>query len=56
MQVDGDVLWGDDGHADTAGQVLGAWVHHMALPLEDALGEDQHGPDDGFWGEKTRHP
>lgn len=49
MQVHRDVLWGDYGNADTARQVLGARVHHMTLPLEDALRENQHRTDDGVW-------
>lgn len=49
VQVHGHVFGRDDGNSHTAGQVLGAGVHHVTLAFEDALGEDQHGPDDGFW-------
>lgn len=51
VKVHWDVLGGDDGDSDTAGQVLGIWVNNMALPLKDALSEDEHSPDDGFWGD-----
>lgn len=49
VQIHRDVFGRDDGDAHTAGQILGAGVHHMTLAFEDALGENQHGPDDGFW-------
>lgn len=49
VQVYRDVFRRDDGDAHTARQILGAWVHHVTLAFEDALGEDQHSPDDGFW-------
>lgn len=56
VQVHWDVLGGDDGDLDAAGQVGDAGVDHVALALKDALGEDQHRPDDGFWSRQTAAP
>lgn len=56
VQVHWDVLGGDDGDLDAAGQVGDAGVDHVALALKDALSEDQHRPDDGFWNRQTAGP
>lgn len=54
MQINWDVLGGHDGDSDAARQVLSAGVDHVALALKDPLGEDEHGPDDGFCAEGGR--
>ena len=42
VQVYRYVLGRDYGHQDTAREFLCAGVDHVALSLEDPLGEDQH--------------
>ena len=50
MQVDGYVLGRVDGNAERALELLRGRVHHVALAVEQPLGEDHHGADDRLVG------
>ena len=48
VEIYGHVPQGVEGDGEGGGDLLG--VHHVALPLEDPLGEDEDGLDDGVVG------
>lgn len=54
VQIHWDVFWGHDGDTDTAREVLGAGMDHVALTFKYSLSKDEHSADDGFWRAKGR--